>query len=446
MKIIHIPYCYWPDAVGGTEIYVESLAREQQRLGFDVAIAAPGNAGRLYTHNGLPVWRFPVSEQIADLRDLYGEGDPVAAEAFGRVLDQEGPDVVHLHALTRGASLRVVREAKRRGIPVAFSYHTPTVSCQRGTLLRWGSEICDGALHVKTCAQCALDGHGLNRIGSMLAGSLPSGVGRLLGSLGASGGPWTAARFTELVALRHQVFRDLAAEVDHIAALCEWVKDLLLRNGVAGEKITVSRQGLDRAADAPFPQPPTRPVTLPLRIAFLGRLDPTKGVHILIEALRRKPALAVQLDVMGIAQGESGQKYLQALRAMADGDGRVDFREPIPSEHVVDRLRDYDLLAVPSQWLETGPRVVLEAFAAGIPVIGSNLGGIAELIEHGVNGLLSEPRSIDAWADGMESICRTPDLLSALRQGIRPPRGVRDVACEMQQIYSKVLQQVAVAI
>src|SRR5207248_1860141 len=141
---------------------------------------------------GLPVRRFAVKKQLKDVSELYGEGDAGAAEQFGRILDEERPDIVHLHALTRGASLRLVREAKRRGISVVFTYHTPTVSCQRGTLMRWGTEVCDGRLDLHACTRCALHGHGVNRATSLLVGSLPVAVGRTIGATHLSGRVWTA--------------------------------------------------------------------------------------------------------------------------------------------------------------------------------------------------------------------------------------------------------------
>ena len=55
---------------------------------------------------------------------------------------------------------------------------------------------------------------------------------------------------------------------------------------------------------------------------------------------------------------------------------------------VIDRLSRYHVVAVPSQWMETGPLVILESFAAGVPVIGSALGGIADKVDDGVSGLL----------------------------------------------------------
>lgn len=434
MKLLHVPYCFYPDPVGGTEVYVAGLAREQRRQGMQAIVAAPCEADSTYSHDGLLVRRFAVSPNVKDLRDLYGDGDPHAAAAFARILDEERPDVVHLHAFTRAVSVRLLRESKRRDIPVVFSYHTPTVSCSRGTLLRWGSEVCDGVLDVHACAGCGLHGHGLAKPASMLAGSLPPGMGRLLGNIGASGGLWTVLRMTELFELRHAAFHAMMREADHVVALCQWVKDLLLRNGVPAEKVTVSRQGVGQA----IPARSNYASSATLRLAFLGRLDPSKGVHLLIRALRGNPQLPVRLDIFGVAQGEADRSYAKRLAKLASGDRRIAFLAPIPNGQVVERLQEYDLLAVPSQWLETGPIVVLEAFAAGIPVVGSNLGGIAELVEHGVNGWLVDVASPDGWAEALRRLSQDVGLIATLRSGIRPPRTVKEAAAELTAVYRRV--------
>src|SRR2546428_13083385 len=111
-KVMHVPFCFYPDPVGGTEVYVESLGRELQQRGLMVTIAARGSASESYSHGALAVHRFGVRGGPVDPRDLYGQGDLQAAAAFGQLLDDEEPDVVHLHAFTRGASLRLVRESK----------------------------------------------------------------------------------------------------------------------------------------------------------------------------------------------------------------------------------------------------------------------------------------------------------------------------------------------
>jgi glycosyltransferase involved in cell wall biosynthesis len=79
--------------------------------------------------------------------------------------------------------------------------------------------------------------------------------------------------------------------------------------------------------------------------------------------------------------------------------------------------------------------VVLEAFAAGVPVIGSNLGGIAELVQHEVNGILVEPASVVAWSQQLQRLCQDRQLLMRLGAGIKSPQTMEAVAAQMLSIY-----------
>lgn len=440
MRVLHIPYCYYPDAVGGTEVYVASLAAWQRTFGCEVAVAAPGDADASYRHEDMPVWRFAPSP-VRDLRDLYGDGNPDAAEAVGRILDEYRPDVVHLHALTRATSVRLVEQVKARRIPVVFNYHTPTVSCPRGSLLRWGVEICDGRLDLSLCTPCAFHGNGLPRPVATILSAVPRAAGRQLGKAGLSGGMWTALRLPDLIDVRIQAFHRVMEMVDHVVALCDWTRDLLLRNGVPEEKITLSRQGISYDAVPDLAPPAARPSRLPLRAAFLGRLDPTKGVHVVIQALKENRSLPVELDLFGVCQGASGQRYTAELAVALAGDPRIRMFAPISSGQVVQRLREYDFVVVPSQWLETGPLVVLEAFAARTPVVGSKLGGIAELVAHEVDGLLVEPAdSPAAWAEAMRLLCDQPRLLTSLREAAPSPRHIKQAAREAISIYAALMR------
>ena len=127
MRVVHVPFGYYPDAVGGTEAYVAELARGLRVRGVDSVVAAPAASlgAHRYDHDGTPVYRFAMSP-TDDVGELYGEGDPDAASAVSRILDDVRADVLHLHAFTRAASLRLARTARRQGLPVVFTYHTPT--------------------------------------------------------------------------------------------------------------------------------------------------------------------------------------------------------------------------------------------------------------------------------------------------------------------------------
>src|SRR5207249_2120138 len=85
-------------------------------------------------------------------------------------LDRWRPDVVHFHALTLGAGSDHSRALQRRGLPYVVTYHTPSLVCQRGTLMRWGREVCDGVIRPRRCSACTLHGQGWPRpLASLLA-------------------------------------------------------------------------------------------------------------------------------------------------------------------------------------------------------------------------------------------------------------------------------------
>jgi glycosyltransferase involved in cell wall biosynthesis len=87
--------------------------------------------------------------------------------------------------------------------------------------------------------------------------------------------------------------------------------------------------------------------------------------------------------------------------------------------------------------------VVLEAFAAGVPVIGSNLGGIAELVTDSVDGLLVEPCSVGAWIQVLRKLSNDRTVLDKLRSGISPPRRISESARDMAEVYRALLPQEA---
>jgi glycosyltransferase involved in cell wall biosynthesis len=442
MKIIHVPYCFAPDPMGGTEIYTAALAKDLESLGVESVIAAPAATTTSYTFDGLRVRRFRVAVDNVDLRQLHGLGDPGAAAEFDKILAEEKPDLVHLHAFTQGVSVRLARAVKQRKLPVVFTYHTPTVSCQRGTLMRWGTTFCDGKLDVRRCSGCTLHGLGLMRPLAVAVGAVPPSVGRSLGNAGLHGKMWTALRMSELTTLRHTMFRSLMMEVDHVVAVCNWVCAVLLLNEVPQSKITLCRHGIrlshsDAAGPAAAPPADSKHQ---LRIAFLGRYDQTKGIHVLIRALRMDQSLKACLDIYGVVQSVANERYRQKMLALAANDPRISLRDPVPSHEVVALLRGYDVLAVPSQWLETGPLVALEAFAAGIPVIGWNIGGIAEIVKHEIDGLLVNRKSRDAWTDTLRRLIKDRALLAKLKAGVRPPRTSVQVAREMSGLYRSLLK------
>lgn len=197
-------------------------------------------------------------------------------------------------------------------------------------------------------------------------------------------------------------------------AVSEFVRAKYIQTGFAPERIRVKSN---------FAWPTVRREGPGDHFVYLGRIATEKGVSTLISAWKRVTA---RLVIVG-----DGPEASQ-LRGVAPGT--VEFRGLVPHAEVADILRRARALLVPSLWYEAQPRVILEAYAAGVPVIASRIGGLSDLVKDGESGLLVTPGDLGAWA---EAIGRLLDESEAERMGegayrlwrdrYSPERGLHDL-------------------
>jgi glycosyltransferase involved in cell wall biosynthesis len=143
--------------------------------------------------------------------------------------------------------------------------------------------------------------------------------------------------------------------------------------------------------------------------AYVGRLTPFKGVETLLQAAARAHT-SVPLLVVG--DGPSRQDLeAQAKGAMPEN---IRFIGHQSGTALRDLIAKAMFVVVPSEWYENFPYAVLEAFALGTPVLGTAIGGIPELVEPGINGMLVPPNEPDALAEGIQQMLSTDAALSAM--------------------------------
>ena len=429
MKIVCVVGWYYPDSSGGSEVYVAGLARELRSLGHEVLIAAPhdGEQERSYEHNGISVYRYPAGSTYLQA-EASGLQSPASAGTLMRWLRANRPDLVHFHSWTHGAGYWHVREARKAGFPVYLTFHTAAAFCARATMKRWDTLACDGQIRLARCAACYFHKRGIPR---PLAWTLAA-TGKHLPLLGttAPGRLGTALRYPRSLDLRRRQLNETWTMCERVIGVCQWVYDSLALNGCPRSKLLMMRQGCDMPEELPPAPSPIRPL---FRIGFLGRLDHVKGVMLLTEAVKRlPPSVKISLELKGIPQDDN---YYRLLVAQIGNDPRIRLLKPSPPTEVKEWLAGLDLLVVPSRWMETGPLVVYEAFAVGVPVVGARHGGMCELIEDNVNGLLFEPNSVEDLARVLAQVHAQPEILTRLRQGIGRTRSMRDVACETDLLY-----------
>ena len=381
------------------------------------------------------------SSRRPDLAQAYGAPDRQVAHSFGMLLARLRPRIVHLHARTAAVSEALVDAAHTAGAKVVFTYHTPTVSCVRGTMMWMGRSMCDGRLDRRRCSACTLAAHGMPPLLRGVVACAPEAIGNMVARTRWAGRAAVALRLPGLIEAAHQGFRDMMRKVDRVVAVCLWARNVLRLNGVPDDKLVLCRQGLPGCgARQAIRRPAARDGSASgvLRLGYFGRLDPAKGIDILIDALRRIPAAPLLLDIFAVRQAGS-EPYASRLIRRAAGDRRIVFRAALPPEAVREAMRRCDIVAVPSRVLETGPLVVLEAFDAGTPVLGVGLGGVAELVSDGIDGLLVRPDDPAAWAGAILDLANCPDKVARLRTGIRPPRTIEAVASDMAEVYRSLV-------
>jgi len=401
MRILHLSNDLYPRVTGGTEIFVQQLVRAQQDVypACSVIWAAHDSPQRDPDHS--PDASLDTNQRLLPaiiLGDRLQQAGATAASipGFVELLTQFKPDVVHLHSFSDRCGLSHVRIAKATGASIVVTVHAPGFSCIKGNLIDARGSICDGVLRKHRCTSCRLHNGGIPR---WLAGvvALQSGWPLTAEDSGYLAHLLTARKLT--VAFQ-RAWLELAQLADAIHVLAAWSRDVLLRQDIPDSKVH-----LIRTAGPPL-LPPRRRTPFEdgvLRLVYWGRCHPVKGLHLVIEAILRLPQdVPLQFDCYGpYWDGSYGQHLLRLIK----GDPRIRVLGQLNKDDLLHKLQYYDLAVVPSTWLETGPLTVLEAFAAGLPVAGSDLGGIKELLE-GVEGCFLLPLEVSAWHDLLVSLLR----------------------------------------
>lgn len=210
-----------------------------------------------------------------------------------------------------------------------------------------------------------------------------------------------------------------------------FVRDVYIQVGVDPEEIIFSRQGVD------LPNiPQTTLVRQPspkLRMGYIGQITQIKGVHILIKAVNQLADLPVHLDIYGDLKKEPD--YVARLKALVSDHHKIEFQGMFERKDLTSVMGSLDVLVVPSLWYENSPNVIQEAFATKTPVITSDIGGMAELIEHRKNGLLFCTGDFDALAEQLRALLFEPGLLTQLQEGIGEVKSVAVEMAELEEIY-----------
>ncbi len=418
MRILHVGWGHPPEYLGnGTVAYVQELCEQ---------LALKGHSNSLLAASPLQVegeQRFSVCRrsyrdveihavtnrhaQAEDPRNPLREvGNPESEKVFRRVLDETGPDIVHFHSMT-GLCASLMPTARAYGIPAVVSMHDHWLLCPKRVLVDRSGEVCGEAGNGARCAECIE--------------CLPT------------------CEAAQSYADRYESMMYWLGEADMVIADSRSTSDLLAAHGISEDRIAEVRPAA-KTAEALWAWRHRRDHDSggPLTFGYIGAISRIKAPHLLIEAaamlsdIRDRFRVSIQGTITDRKYaGEIEQKILE-LQYQLPGVGLESHYEPAMLHRI---LSEMDVCVVPILWPDGAPRTALEALGARVPVVGSMVGGMTDIVEHGVNGLLFERGNAESLAMAMRCIIEHPAMPRHLRVRIKAPRPMAAHAGEINAVY-----------
>jgi glycosyltransferase involved in cell wall biosynthesis len=337
---------------------------------------------------------------------LCHAGDGEAIASLGRLLATLKPDVVHFHHLMHvgGESLALVK----RTLPnarIVFTLHDFHPICAReGLMLRSnGDALCHGG-NPDACHACLPD--------------------------------IAASRF----ALRRLHIGNLLNLVDRFVAPSATARERFVDGGIEPSRIVAIRNGVAELA-----MPETEPVSGPsagMVFGCFGTMARHKGVLLALDAVTRLgDDCDATLSLFGDVSYQSAAFRAEFDRALRRTRGRAQHHGPYRRADLTRLMAGVDGVVVPSLWWENAPLVILESLRHRKPVIAADIGGMAELVQHGSNGLLFRRGDAVDLARAMSRAATETGLWSSLRAGIAPVATIAEVATAYARLYGELLEE-----
>lgn len=419
MHILLLCHGLPPDSVGGVEQHVDGLAKALVAAGHRVTIWARGNlpgqtqGDWVETSSANPtVVRVAYRwENVHDLAAMY-RCEPMAA-ALRRFLQQPRAahgdfDVAHVHHLT-GMSTDAVQVLEDAGVPTVMTLHDYWLFCPRGQMFHRREERCETA--------------SLERCGECLQATFPW---------------WLRddTRHAAVAQVHANALRTLALPQRLVVPSARAIPPFVSL-GVPANRFTVVENGVDTERLGLLPPPPSGPG--PLRIGYFGTIMPSKGLHVLLDALARLPRGLATLRIHGnVVPYHGDESYAtRCFQRLQPGAG-VHYMGPYGLDELAPLMAGIDVLAAPALWHEAFGLTVREALAAGRPVLVSRVGGLQDAIADGQHGYVLEPGDVAGWAKAIERLARDRGELAKLSRGARPrARGFAAMAADLLTIYAE---------
>jgi glycosyltransferase involved in cell wall biosynthesis len=445
--VLLVVHQFLPKYSYGTEVLTRDTGLEMLRRGHEVHVLTtdPEAQGRSldvrhedYDYRGLKVRSLWLPKQRSALEVFRSEFDnEMVVERVRGYVRQIEPDVVHMFHLS-GLSASIIEVFRELDIPVVFTATDFWAICARATLSKPSGELSTGPDDISSnCLEC-------RKAERFLPPNLLPDVKdkqtfyRRLAerALTREKDEHQNMAVLRTMLARTETLHGLFNAVDAILAPTEFMHEMLTDNGIDPNIVTVFPYGMDTSGFRGAGRVRYED-GWPLRIGFIGAINLNKGLDVLISAFKQLPKDdAVTLRVCGGLEAKGD--YANEVYAAAGGDPRINFAGAFPNEKMAAELGKIDVLVVPSVWYENAPLVIYSALAAGIPVVATDLGGMAGIVHHEENGLLFGHRDSSDLARQLGRLVSEPGLLERLAANAGEVRTVEDSVDEMLGLYEAI--------
>ena len=383
---------------GGSEKYYFDLAKLLQEHGHEVAFFSMQDEKNIKTD---------CKEYFVENSDMNSK-NPLKAfdiiysrknkKIIEKALEDFKPDIVHINNFQRQLSASIIEPIKKRNIPIVFTAHDLQAICPAIVMLDNKKNICE---------KC-LNGKYINCIKGKCVKN--SGLKSILGAVEGKYYRWK---------------KIYSRKIDKIIAPSEFYKQKLIQDGIPENKIEALHN---------FINIEDYNVTIEDEgyALYYGRIIKEKGVLNLIKAFKniKNSKLYIAGDGPDI---EKVKKYIHENNM----DDTVKLLGYLNSSQVKEYVRKARFIVVPSIWYENCPYSVLETLAMGKPIIGSNLGGIPELVKDNETGLIYKYNSVIELEEKMN------DLLNNKEKAVQFGKNAKEIAKKdfsKDEYYNKIIE------
>ena len=361
----------------------------------------------LLNQKGHSIYEFTRSNKDLSARGPFEQAQSViwntrAYWEFAGVIRSFKPEIVHIHNFFAAISPSIIWAAKRENLPIIMTLHNYRLLCPNALFSRKN----------RTCEAC------LGRI------PWPGVLHKCYRNSYSASGAVVA-----MLAL-HRLLGTWTQKVDIYIALTEFSQKKFIQGGLPADKIAVKPNFVH-----PDPGPGDGRGGFAL---FVGRLSPEKGLDTLLAAWERLQG-RVPLKIVG-----DGPLASEVAATVGQLEG-VEWLGRKPREEVLDLMKQASFLILPSKVYENFPMTIAEAFATGLPVIASNLGAMATLIDHERTGLHFQPEDPEDLVTKVEWLLTHKDALVRMRKEARAEYETKYTAERnyqmLMEIYARALSK-----